>query len=310
MAPGGSDEVRAELARARAADRVHGAYLFEGPPGTDKTDTAFWFARLLLCKGAKPDALEACGRCHDCRLLATDSHPDLHRVEPDGARIKVEAIRELRAALGLVANEGGRRVALIAAAERLRAEAANALLKTLEEPPPGAVMLLVTSSAEALPRTLRSRTVRVRFPAWSESAIAAALEAEGMTPGDAALASRLGGASPTAARAWAEESLDTAREMFDVLERSGELTVSEILDFAEGFRRTGEEGRERARAFIDAQAAFARGQAEAAANERQPQRLERWLRAFESATRARMELDARNLNPQLVVESLLLELGS
>src|SRR5882672_884325 len=181
MAAGGSGEVRAELARARASDRVHGAYLFEGPAGTGKTETALWFARLLLCKGAEPGALEACGRCHDCRLFAADAHPDLHRVEPDGARIKVEAIRELRAGLSLVANERGRRVALIAQAEKLRAEAANALLKTLEEPPPGTVLLLVTSAAEVLPRTLRSRTLRVRFPAWSQGAIAAALEAEGMS---------------------------------------------------------------------------------------------------------------------------------
>jgi DNA polymerase-3 subunit delta' len=310
MAAGERDEVRAELARARAADRVHGAYLFEGPAGTGKTETALWFARLLLCKGAKPDALDACGRCHDCRLFAADAHPDLHRVEPDGARIKVEAVRELRAGLSLVANEGGRRVALIAEAEKLRAEAANALLKTLEEPPPGAVVLLVTSSAEVLPRTLRSRTLRVRFPAWSQTAIAAALEAEGMSATDAALASRLGGASLAAARTWAEHSLEEAREMFDVLERSSELSVSEILDFAEGFRRTGEEGRERARAYINAQSAFARERAEVAANGAEPGALERWLRAFESAARARAELDARNLNPQLVVESLLLELRS
>ncbi len=98
--------------------------------------------------------------------------------------------------------------------------------------------------------------------------------------------------------------------MFDVLERSSDLSVTEILDFAEGFRRAGEEGRERARAYIDAQSAFARERAETAANGAQPRALERWLRAFESAARARAELDARNLNPQLVVESLLLELRS
>jgi DNA polymerase-3 subunit delta' len=310
MAPGGSDEIRAELARARAADKVHGAYLFEGPAGTGKSETAVWFAHLLLCKGAGPRALEPCGRCHDCRLLASDSHPDLHRVEADGARIKIDAIRELRAALGLVANERGRRVALIPEAEKLRAEAANALLKTLEEPPPDAVILLVASSAEGLPRTLRSRTLRVRFPVFGERAIAAALEAEGMSGADAALASQLGGASPAAARAWAETSLDDAREMLEVLERSGELAVSEILDFAEGFRRTGEEGRSRARAFIEVQSAYARGQADAAARGRDGRALERWLRAFESAARARGELERHNLNPQLVVESLLLELAS
>jgi len=310
MALGGSEEIRAELARARTADKVHGAYLFEGPAGTGKAELAAWFARLLLCKGADRAAVEPCGRCHDCRLLATGAHPDLHVVEADGPRIKVDAIRELRAALGLVANERGRRIALIPEAEKLRAEAANALLKTLEEPPPGAVLLLVTSSAEALPRTLRSRTLRVRFPVFSERAVAAALEAEGMSPADAALASQLGGASPAAARAWAEKSLDAAREMHDVLARSRELSVSEILDFAESFRRTGDEGRERARAFIEVQSAFARAQAEAAASGRDSRALERWLRAFESAARARGELLQRNLNPQLVVESLLLELAS
>lgn len=151
MAAGGSDEIRAELARARGANTVHGAYLFEGPPGTGKAEVAEWFARLLLCKGAPAGASDPCGKCHDCRLLATDSHPDLHRVEPDGAWIKVEAVRELRAALGLVANERGRRVGLVLEAEKLRVEAANALLKTLEEPPPDTVLLLVTSSVHALP---------------------------------------------------------------------------------------------------------------------------------------------------------------
>jgi DNA polymerase III subunit delta' len=310
MAAGGSGEIRAELARARGADRVHGAYLFEGPPGTGRTEAALWFAQLLLCKGAPPDALDPCGRCHDCRLFASGAHPDFHRVLPDGAWIKVDAVRELRAALALVANERGRRVGLVADAERLRVEAANALLKTLEEPPPGAVLLLVTSAPEALPRTLRSRTVRVRFPRANEREIAAALEAEGMPAADAALASQLGGASPAAARAWAERSLAEAREIHELLERADSLSVTAVLDFAEGFRRPGDAGREQARAFIDVQSAFARARAEAAAAAGQTRELERWLRAFESASAARLELERRNLNPQLLVESLLLELRS
>ncbi|HTO69898.1 MAG TPA: DNA polymerase III subunit [Myxococcota bacterium] len=317
MAAGGSDEIRAELARARAADKVHGAYLFEGPAGVGKRDAALWFARLLLCKGAPAGALEPCGRCHDCRLLAVrdagpdarPSHPDLHWVEPDGAWIKIEAVRALRTALGLVANEGGRRVALIPEADRLRAESANALLKTLEEPPPGTVLLLVSASPELLPRTLRSRTMRVRFPPWSEAAIAASLEAEGMNADDAALASQLGGASPVAARAWADESLELAREMRAFLDEAGELPATRVLDFAEGFRRAGEEGRARARAFIELESAFARERADAAARRGDRRELERWLRAFESTARARVELARHNTNPQLVVESLLFELS-
>jgi DNA polymerase III subunit delta' len=318
MAAGAVDEIRAELARARAGDKVHGAYLFEGPAGVGKRDTALWFARLLLCKGAPPDALEPCGRCHDCRLLAAagevgpdarPSHPDLHWVDPDGAWIKIEAIRALRSALGLVANERGRRVALIPEADRLRAESANALLKTLEEPPPGAVLLLVSASPELLPRTLRSRALRVRFPPWTEAAIAAALEAEGMSRDDAALASQLGGASPAAARAWAEDSLEFAHELRAIFEDAGALSATRVLDFAEGFRRAGEEGRGRARAFIELQSAFAREKAGAAAASGDRRAVERWLRAFESASKARVELARHNTNPQLVVESLLLELA-
>ena len=167
----------------------------------------------------------------------------------------MDGVRELLRALALVANEHGRRIALIPNAERLRVEAANALLKTLEEPPAGAVLLLVTSSAEALPRTLRSRTLRVRFRPFAEAAIAAELEAEGMSAADAALASRLGGASPAAARPWAEEGLEPAREMAAVLEQSDTLTTTEVLDFAETFRASGEAGRARAKSFIEVETA-------------------------------------------------------
>jgi DNA polymerase-3 subunit delta' len=316
MTGGDTHAIRTELARARGRGQVHGAYMFEGPPGTGKLETALWFARLLLCKRVGPEALEPCGACHDCHLLAArdgqpdalPSHPDLHWVLADGARIKVDAVRELRSALSLVANERGRRVALIPEAEKLRAEAANALLKTLEEPPEGAVLILVTSSAHALPPTLRSRTMRVRFVPWSEAAVRAELAADGMPESDAAIASALGGASPAAARAWAETSLEDARAMHAFLGAIGEVGATEILDFGETFRRPGEAGRDRARLFLEVDAAFARARAEAAAGSGDARALERWLRVFEAASRARSELDRRNLNPQLVVEGLLLEL--
>jgi DNA polymerase-3 subunit delta' len=112
-----TQEIRTELARARASGRVHSAYLFEGPPGTGKRETALWFARLLLCKRVGADSTEPCGACHDCHLLGArdrqpgsqPSHPDLHWVLADGALIKIDAVRDLRAALSLVANERGHR---------------------------------------------------------------------------------------------------------------------------------------------------------------------------------------------------------
>jgi DNA polymerase-3 subunit delta' len=305
------DTIRAQLLRARQSGQLHGAYLFEGPPGAGKLALATFFARLLLCKLATSDG--PCERCHDCRLLAAGgegrpSHPDLHWVEADGGRIKIDAVRELKAALSLAANERGRRVGLIPEAEKLRAEAANALLKTLEEPPPGTVLILVATSSEGLPRTLRSRTLRLRFAPWSEAEVRARLVADGVPEEDAALASALGGASPDAARAWAERALDDAREMRAFLAGIGGFGATELLDFAETFRKPGEAGRERARLFLEVESAHAREAAAAAAESGDAAGLSRWLSAFESAARARRELDARNLNPQLVVEGLLLEL--
>ncbi len=316
MTFGDTRAIRAELARARASGRVHGAYLFEGAPGTGKTETAFWFARLLLCKGVGANASEPCGACHDCGLLAArpddpaaaQRHPDLHVVEADGAQVKIDAVRELLAALSLVANERGRRVALIPEADKLNLNAANALLKMLEEPPPGAVLILVSSRPNALLPTLRSRTLRVRFASWSEPAVRAALEAEGVPGDDAALASALGGASPAAARDWAEASLEGAREIHAFLSGIAEVGATEILDFAATFRRPGEAGRERARLFLEVEAAFARARAETAIGDGDARAVERWLRAFEAASKARSELVRRNLNPQLVVEGLLLDL--
>jgi DNA polymerase-3 subunit delta' len=305
------DTIRAELLRARQTGQIHGAYLLEGPAGSGKLALATFFARLLLCKAASAEG--PCERCHDCRLLAAGadgrpSHPDLHWVDADGGRIKIDAVRELKAALALAANERGRRVGLIPEAEKLRAEAANALLKTLEEPPPGTVLILVATSSEGLPRTLRSRTLRLRFAPWSEAEVRARLVADGVPEEDAALASALGGASPDAARAWAERALDDAREMRAFLAGIGGFGATELLDFAETFRKPGEAGRERARLFLEVESAHAREAAAAAAESGDAAGLSRWLSAFESAARARRELDARNLNPQLVVEGLLLEL--
>ena len=115
MAGGTASAIRVELARARGADQVHGAYLFSGPPGTGKRDAALWFARLLLCQRAGDEPCEQCGGC----LRSGEggelgrSHPDLWLLEPDGVALKIEQVRELQRKLALVANEGGRRVALL-----------------------------------------------------------------------------------------------------------------------------------------------------------------------------------------------------
>ncbi|MCE2391928.1 MAG: hypothetical protein J4G09_10665, partial [Proteobacteria bacterium] len=229
--------IRAELEAAAARDSVRGAYLFEGPPGTGKRATAIWFAGLLLRRTFAEDD------------PAPPAHPDLKWLEPEAGLIRIAAVRQLQTELALVSHQGGRRVALIHQAERLRVEAANALLKLLEEPPPAAVVVLVSASPEALPATLRSRTTRYRFSPWPEGRIRERLEADGFAERDAKLASGLAGGSPDHARAWAEGELEEAREMLEWLEEAPRRSPDEILDYAEGFRG-GEPARRRAQLLL------------------------------------------------------------
>ncbi len=292
--------IRAELRKSVAADRVHGAYLFEGTTGSGKRATAAWFARLLL-RGAAPEPTGA-------EPLAFPAHPDLHLIEPDGPFVKIDQVRGLLRALALVANEGGRRVGVILQAQRLRAEAANALLKTLEEPPRGATLVLVAESSEGLPRTLRSRTTRLRFSARAAPELARTLVSEGASELEARLAAELAGGGLEAARAWRERSGADALELYATLARATELAASDLLDVAEGYRGGGDAARERLELFLDVYAALARERVEAAARANDPRTASCWLERADAVASASREWRRRNLQPQLVVEGLLFQL--
>ncbi len=312
MTRGSTDSVRAELRLARRRNKVHGAYLFEGGPGTRARELAIWFARLLLCRAGEDDP---CGTCRDCRMALSSAgpgaerptHPDLQWVEPDGAFVKVDQIRELQRELSLVANEAGRRVGLILGAEKLRVEAANALLKTLEEPPRDTTLILVADRSQVLPPTLRSRTMHVRIARTPEAELCDALVGEGLDREDARLASALGGGSLIGAQGWAEQHLDAAREIYGFLAGIQAHGATEILDFAESFRG-GEAGRDRAEPDLDVYAAFARHHVETSSDAGDAPAVKRWLGHYESVSKSRREMRRRNLNAQLIVEGLLLEL--
>jgi DNA polymerase-3 subunit delta' len=295
MSAGNAAVVREELERVCERDHVHGAYLFHGAPGTGKERTARWFAGRLLGRDWSGDEEETW-------------HPDLHVVEPDGAVLKIDQVRELQRALSLLPNEGGRRVALLFGVERIRLEAANALLKTLEEPPRDTTIVLVTSQPGTLPPTLISRTTRYRFLPMAEHDVEQVLLSEGFEPDDAWLAAVLGGGSPEAAREWADEHLESARDLCAALAEVRGWSASEVLEFAESFRGGGEKLRKRAELFLDVHAAFARRAVEAAARDSDRATVERWVERAEAGANAHRELVVRNLNPQLVVEGLMLDL--
>ena len=197
-------EARPLLEAALAEGPAH-AYLFHGPPGVGKRQAALVFAAALL--GGSDRALRR-------------SHPDLYELEPVGDQIRIDEIRTLRRDLHMRPFEADRRVYVIHAADTMNEDAADALLKDLEEPPPYAVMILVASDLGPLPETIRSRCQLVPFRRLSERAVRD--EIERRAPG-------LGAEETTALARVAAGRLDRVERLLDpdaIRRRATLLTVA------------------------------------------------------------------------------------
>lgn len=146
------------------AGRMPHAVLLSGMAGTGKTAFAAHVAQALLCQDVTASG-DPCDACHSCRLVTTNAHPNVYHVTPekDGHAIKVDQIRELTEFVQQSSFQGEYRVVLIYPAHNMNINAANALLKTLEEPSSGAVLMLVTDQISHLPATIRSRCQRILF---------------------------------------------------------------------------------------------------------------------------------------------------
>lgn len=144
--------------------RLPHAFLFEGNKGIGKTHFAHTFAALLLCQ--MTDRENACGECRSCDLLKTELHPDLTDIKPEGLSqtIKIDQIRSLNEYIVKTAHFRGYRVVIISSADKMNQAASNALLKTLEEPPPQVVFILLTDSPHRISPTIRSRCEKITFP--------------------------------------------------------------------------------------------------------------------------------------------------
>jgi len=138
--------------------------LLMGMPGLGKLEFASQFSRSLFCEQVD-DQGQACGQCKTCLLLDAGTHPDFHLIEPEenSKVIKIDQIRKLCDVMGRKAQLGGYRVAIISPAECMNTNAANSLLKTLEEPGSMTMIMLVSSQAGLLPATIRSRCQRLEF---------------------------------------------------------------------------------------------------------------------------------------------------
>jgi DNA polymerase III subunit delta' len=234
----GHQAVISRLRRVVADDRPAAAYVFSGPSGVGKRTVADAFTMELLC--ASPTGDGACGTCAQCVRVAAGTHPDVLVVvrEADRRDIRTEQVRELTRWFALRPLMASRKVALLDGAETLNEHAQNALLKTLEEPPGAAVLLLVVARASLLLPTVRSRCQQVRLDPLPDADLTRFLEREGVPRDRLPLLVARSGGSP--GRALALRDDPQAEQRGRLLERLGrlpELSAAEISSLAQTMAR-------------------------------------------------------------------------
>jgi DNA polymerase-3 subunit delta' len=229
----GHDDMVERFRRTLAAGRLASTYLFVGPPGIGKKRFAIELARSLLCTESPEAALEPCGRCESCRLFAAGNHPDFEIVglPPDKSTLPIALFigdDDHRNKEGMCHNIslkpffGRRKIAIVDDADHFGIPSANCLLKTLEEPPPSALLILIgTSPSRQLP-TIRSRSQLVRFAPLEPDDVARILVETGSItdPQQAATAAAASEGSVERALQLADPALDEFRRLL-----VGELTA-------------------------------------------------------------------------------------
>lgn len=212
------------------------ALLFAGPVGIGKRSLAVDLVKNLFCQEKR-----ACGSCHPCRSLTSGQHPDFTVLSGEQS-IKIDELRAIRKDVYEPPYEAPLRVILIDNAEMMTREAANALLKTLEEPPPSNLFILVSAREQGIPLTIRSRCMRIGFGPLRRALVAAYFEEVlGMEKGQAALLADLSNGSIAAGLFWRDE------ENFRMRQRIAELVTGEKRGFtqaalvAEGMTAKGKE---------------------------------------------------------------------
>jgi DNA polymerase III delta prime subunit len=287
--PSASSELPNLLRRSLESGRIHSAYLLSGPGSTPR-NAALDFVRALVCQ----QTVGPCETCIDCRrssqrdpialdgtgrkgplLRHVGDHADLFWVErgEDDTRVRIGQIRALQHALHLQSTEGGRRAAVVADAEWLNQEAQNALLRILEEPPPGITLVLATATEAGMLATVRSRCQRVSFES------------------DADAAQR-------------DPEREAMRKRFDGIVAT---TIPELLDWAAEYRGARATVVGGAEELLETASLWVRDGVVGAIGETGAD-VTRSLDAFRTLNDCRKTLSQRNANPQMVVERALLAL--
>ncbi|GEL78278.1 DNA polymerase III subunit delta' [Tenuibacillus multivorans] len=167
--------------------RIAHAYLFHGPPGTGKQEASLLFAMRYFCEHIDESTAEPCHQCHSCKRIKSGNHPDLHWIEPDGQSIKKDQIEYLQKEFTYTGLESNQKVYVIMQAEKMTVNAANRLLKFLEEPSRETVAILITDHAGRMLDTIVSRCQRVQFHTLSNLHLYNQLVEKGLTESTASL---------------------------------------------------------------------------------------------------------------------------
>jgi DNA polymerase-3 subunit delta' len=327
------------LKRAIANNTLAHAYLFSGEAGIGKKMTALALAAALNCPAAGGDG--GCGECPPCRRVAALTHPDVHVVMPESENeqllatwsskaaekasdeIKIDQIRQAQESLTLTPSEGNKKILIVDGAETLNPSAQNAFLKTLEEPPGDALIVLITSMPQSLLPTIRSRCQEIRFFPIPRRMLARALmRRRGLGEEDARfLAALAQGSMGRALVMDVEQEKAEREELMALWSGLGPMSPGEVLARAEALGKD----RDRLERLLDIGVERLRDalvfrttrdeQLLVHGSDKDPHRqrgeqvpLQRMLEDMELFTASR-DLLGRRVSAQLVAENLLLKLG-
>ncbi|MBM4086827.1 MAG: DNA polymerase III subunit delta' [Planctomycetes bacterium] len=275
----GQDHVARIFQTVIGKGRLAHAYIFLGPQGIGKRLFAKELAKALVCSRARraggpqqamlgaPKAedasppADACDECRTCKMVEANNHPDVSLVAREAKRekfVKIDRIRELQDAISLKPVEGGYKVFVVDEAERMNEEAANCFLKTLEEPPPRSLLILLATTLESLPATIISRCQVVRFLPLSAALVAELLQQRlNVPPDQAQCLATLGGGSLGVALRLAEEEAYARRNA--LLDRIARLQLEDNFEMAAELtppKPKSDEGQEAARARLKQDLSF------------------------------------------------------
>ena len=225
----GQEQAKSLLKKDLESGNLNHAYLYAGPPGVGKTKTALAMAKAIVCSQRIDGG--ACGVCRNCRLVEAEKFTGVELLQPKGVTYKIEQMRELQKICYYNKSEGEYRIFILPEAERMTLQAANSMLKLLEEPPPGNIFIFTTKNTAAVLPTILSRCRIIKFASLSVELIKDKLEGMGKTSQEAEFIAHLSGGSMDYAIQLAEtgEAFSRRQKALELLQEIWQARAERII---------------------------------------------------------------------------------